>query len=186
MFWSQYFTCKVGVIILPPLILSEFPETQLRFKARKSAWEKNLEISKHGEYDNGYQANDQWRAEGSYEGAAESTRGSGSGCHTMRAKKHLSGKTVCQSSRANCLFRLPGEKGKGTALWNVSVCTSDNQCIFKILRLSDFRAMLRNFSYGARCHRPDASAAGNQSDTLIGLYVCVWYRLMKSADSSYC
>lgn len=187
MFWSQYFTCKVGLIILPPLILSEFPETQLRFKARKSSWEKNLEIPKHSEYDNGYHPSDQWRAEGSREGSAESTRGSGSGCHTDEGQEAPVRKNCMSIAKSQLPFRLPAEKGKGTALWNVSVCTADNQCIFKILQLSDFRAMLRNFSYGGRRHRPDASAAGNRSDTLFGLYVRVWcrHRLLKAADSSY-
>lgn len=126
-----------------PLPLSEFPETQMRLKARKRllrfrlcknnrAKEDGKELKEwrdNGRDGNGYHPNGSWRAEGSHDRAADSTRESGSGCHLMKAEMHTSGRTVCPSPGAKWHFPSPVNRGL-KALGNISARTSGNRCIF--------------------------------------------------------
>lgn len=96
-----------------PLPLSEFPETQMRLKARKRllrfrlcknnrAKEDGKELKEwryNGRDGSGYHPNGSWRAEGSHDRAAENTRESGSECHVR--------KNCVSITRSQMAFPLP-------------------------------------------------------------------------------
>lgn len=71
-----------------------------------------MEIPKHSEYDNGYHPSDQRRAEGSREGSAESTRGSGSGCHTDEGQEAPVRKNCMSITKSHLLSAFPLRQGK--------------------------------------------------------------------------